>query len=142
LVVAGDEAVAYLKKQLSAAPIPDAALAQRATQLVADLGNDKFAVRQKVMVELEKMGDLATDALRKALAESPSLEARRRIEQILAGLDGKQGALHLRNSRALEALELIATPAARDLLQALSAGNPGAWLTQEASEAKRRLERR
>jgi hypothetical protein len=50
--------------------------------------------------------------------------------------------LHLRKSRALEALELIATPAARDLLQALSAGDPGARLTLEASEAKRRLERR
>jgi RNA polymerase sigma factor (sigma-70 family) len=142
LVVAGDEAVAYLKKQLSPAPIPDAALAKRATQLVADLDSDKFAVRQKAMVELDKMGDPATGALRKALAAPLSLEARRRIEQILSGLDGKQGALHLRKSRALEALELIATPAARDLLQVLAAGDPGARLTQEASEAKRRLERR
>jgi hypothetical protein len=142
LVAAGDEAALYLKKQLSPAPIPDAALAQRATKLVADLDSDKFAVRQKAMVELEKMGDPAAGALRQALAAPLSLEARRRIEQILTGLDGKLGPLHLRKSRALEALELIATPAARDLLQALSAGDPGARLTREASEAKRRLERR
>jgi RNA polymerase sigma factor (sigma-70 family) len=142
LVVAGDEAALYLKKQLSPVPIPDAALTERATQLVADLDSDKFAVRQKAMVELDKMGDAAAGALRKALAAPLSLETRRRIEQILTGLDGKQGALHLRKSRALEALELIATSAARDVLQALAAGDPGARLTQEASAAQRRLERR
>ena len=142
LVVAGDEAVAYLKKQLFPAPIPDAAMARRRAQLVADLGSDKFDVRQKATVELEKMGDAAAGALRKALASPLSLEARRRIEQILTKLDAKQGVFHLRKARALEALELIATPAARDLLQALSAGDPDGRLTQEASEAKRRLERR
>ena len=57
-------------------------------------------------------------------------------------VDPAWSVLHLRKARALEALELIATPAARDLLQALSAGDPGALLTQEAIDAKRRLERR
>jgi len=142
LVVAGDEAVALLKKQIAPAPIPDPALARRATQLVADLGSDEFAARQRATVELEKMGAAAAGTLRDALAGSVSLEARRRIEQILAGLDAKEAPLHLRNARALEALELIATPAARDLLHALSAGDPAARLTQEANETQRRLQRR
>jgi WD40 repeat protein len=144
LVVSGDAAVALLKMRLSPVPIPDATLARRSSQLVADLGSDAFATRQKAAVELEKMGNAAIPALRKALAArpSPSLEARRRIEQILAGLDSKEASFHLRKSRALEALELIATPAARDLLQSLSAGDPSAALTQEARATRRRLERR
>jgi hypothetical protein len=142
LVEGGDEAVAYLKKQLSPVPIADAALIRRASQLVADLGSDEFAAREKAAVELQKMGDAAVGTLRKSLSRPVSLEARRRIEQLLTGLDGKQAPFHLRNSRALEALELIASPATRDLLHALLAGDPLARLTQDASEAKRRLERR
>jgi RNA polymerase sigma factor (sigma-70 family) len=142
LVVAGDAAVAYLKKQLVPVPIPDAALVLRATQLIADLGSDEFAVRQKAAMELEKMGDSAAGALRNTLATPLSLEARRRVEHILSGLDGKEAPFHVRNGRALEALELIATPAARDLLRLLATGEPSARLTQEASNAKRRLERR
>jgi RNA polymerase sigma factor (sigma-70 family) len=142
LVVAGDEAVAYLKKQLAPIPIPDAATAKRAQELVAELDSDKFAARQKAAAELEKMGNAAAGALRKALAATISLETRRRVELILSGLDGKEAPFHLRKARALEVLELIATPAARELLQALSAGDPGALLTQEAIDAKRRLERR
>lgn len=139
LVLAGDAAVAFLKTRLSAASLPDAQVTRRATRLVGDLNSDAFSVREKAAAELEKIGNAAIPALRKALAERPSLEARRRVERILAGVEGKEALVHLPKSRVVEALELIATPAARDLLQALSQGDPAARLTQEARAAQHRL---
>jgi WD40 repeat protein len=139
LVMEGDAAVASLKTRLSPVPPPDAALARRATQLVEELNADAFDVRQKAALELEKIGEAAVPALRKALASRPSLDVRRRVEQILAGFEGKEAPLHLRKSRALEALELIATPAARELLRSLAQGEATARLTQEARAARQRL---
>jgi hypothetical protein len=110
--------------------------------MVVNLGSDEFDVRQRAAAELARIGDSAAGALRNALTTQLPIEARRRIEQILSGLDAKAAPLYLRQSRALEALELIATPAARDLLHALSTGEPTARLTQEAAAAKRRLDRR
>jgi RNA polymerase sigma factor (sigma-70 family) len=141
LVTAGDAAVACLKARLSPVPVPDAKVARHAAQLVADLNSDAFAVRQKAALELEKLANGAVPALRKALAARPSLETRRRVEQILAGLEGREAPFYLRKSRALEALELIATPAACDLLRSLSRGDPTARLTQEAQAACNRLAR-
>jgi hypothetical protein len=48
----------------------------------------------------------------------------------------------LRVSRAIEALEHAGTAAARELLNRLAAGAPGAWQTREAKSALRRLDRR
>ncbi len=142
LAGAGDDAVALLKKRLRPVPVPDPDPTRRATELIADLGRDDFAARQNATAELEKMGDAATGVLRKALAGPLTVEARRRVETLLTRLDGTAAPLHLRQSRALEALELIGTPAARDLLHVLANGDPAARLTQEAHDTERRLQRR
>jgi WD40 repeat protein len=139
LVRSGDAAVGFLKTRLLPVPIPDATLARRATQLVGDLDADAFAVRQQAALELAKLGNAAVPALQKALASRPTLDARRRIEQILADIEGKEAPFQLRKARALEALELIATPAARELLRSLAQGDPTARLTQEAKAARQRL---
>jgi hypothetical protein len=47
----------------------------------------------------------------------------------------------LRRLRAVEALEQIGTPAARELLEVLAKGTPDAGLTWEAREALERLKR-
>jgi hypothetical protein len=44
--------------------------------------------------------------------------------------------------RAVEALEYIATPSARAVLQALGQGAPGAYLTRDAQAALLRLGKR
>ena len=48
----------------------------------------------------------------------------------------------LRSLRAIEVLEHIATPEARQLLARLADGAPGAWQTREAKAALERLERK
>jgi RNA polymerase sigma factor (sigma-70 family) len=135
LVAAGDVAVAFLKSRLAAVPHPDAAQVRRAAELVADLNSDNFAVRQKATTALEKLGSIATPILRKTLADSPTLEVRRRAEKLLTGLEQAETSTWLPQSRALEVVELVGSPQARELLRALAQGNPGARLTREAKAA-------
>jgi hypothetical protein len=79
-------------------------------------------------VDLDKLGDSAASALRKALREGRPLEVRQRIEHLLARLDDES----LRISRAMEVLERISSAEAHRLLQALAGGADGARLTREA----------
>jgi hypothetical protein len=66
-----------------------------------------------------------------------------RIEALLGKLEGPVASAEtLRSIRAVEALEHIATPEARDLLDRLAAGAPEARLTREAKAALERLGRR
>jgi hypothetical protein len=58
----------------------------------------------------------------------------------LAGVGAKGEPL--RQARAVEVLEHIATPQAREVLRQLAAGAPGAWLTREAKAALERMERK
>jgi hypothetical protein len=81
--------------------------------------------------------------LRKALENKPSLESARRIETLLAKLEMQiLTAETLRGLRALEALETIGTPAARQKLDRLAQGAVAALLTREAQASLQRLARR
>jgi WD40 repeat protein len=140
LAAAPDQAVALLGQQLRPARAPDA---QRLAQLIADLDSNEFTVREKAARELEQLEELAGPALRKALADHPSAETRRRLERLVDNLDGPvTGADALRRIRAVEVLERIGTPEARRLLEALASGDPDSRLTQEAKASLERLARR
>jgi hypothetical protein len=112
---------------------------ERLRRLVADLQDDRYSTRQAAMKELEGLGGLAESELRLALTGHPGIEARRRVEALLAGLRGPPPPDLLRALRAVAVLERINTPAARGLLAALTKGAPGALLTQEATAALGRL---
>jgi hypothetical protein len=49
---------------------------------VADLDSNQFATREKATHELEKLGEAAQPALRKALEDNPKPEARKRLERL------------------------------------------------------------
>jgi hypothetical protein len=92
---------------------------------------------------LERLGELAEAPLRKALQGRPSPEVRRRVETLLAKLEGPVTAPErLREARAVAVLEHIATPEAVHALERLSRGAPEARLTREAEAALQRLARR
>ncbi|HEY7427195.1 MAG TPA: hypothetical protein VH682_23375 [Gemmataceae bacterium] len=140
LVHKGGQTVSFLQKRLR--PVPQGE-ARRIAQRIADLDSDQFAVRDQAMRDLERMGESAGAALQEALQGQPSLEIRRRIEQLLEKLrEDERSPERLRMSRALEVLEHIGTREARQLLEALAGGAPGAWLTREAKASAQRLERR
>jgi hypothetical protein len=62
---------------------PDRATADRIARLIAQLDDDDFAVREEATAELRRIGPPAEAALRRALAESPSAELRRRARDLL-----------------------------------------------------------
>ncbi len=141
-LAAPDAAVPYLAKQVRPAPPLDP---QRVAQLIRDLDSKSFAARQRATDELQRLGPMVEDAIRKALAAKPPLEVRRRFEQI------REQQLHpyptadpelLRTVRSIEVLERIGTPEARQVLERLAGGAVNAWPTLEAQTALRRLKRK
>src|SRR5205807_5136388 len=112
-------------------------------QLIADLDSEEFARREKAAAELAKFGESAVPALRDALKRDPSAEASRRLQTLLERAENAEpsGEL-LRGLRAIEILESITTPEARQLVQRLADGAPKARLTREAKAALERLERK
>jgi hypothetical protein len=141
LAAAPDKAVALLKERVEPAT---EVKAERIQLLLADLDSEEFAVRRRATTELEKLGTGAAPLLRKALAEQASSpEVRRRVEQVLAKVDeARLGGAELRTVRAVEVLERIGSPEARQVLQTLAGGNPEARPTREAQASLERLNRR
>jgi WD40 repeat protein len=135
-----EKAVSLLKQRLRPAQSADP---QRLRRLLADLDSDRFAVRDEARKGLEEMGELALEALRKALADTPKPEVRRRIEALL---EKQRGPITrpeaLRALRAVAVLEDIATKEARQVLATLAKGAPEARLTQEAKASLERLDKR
>jgi hypothetical protein len=137
LVAAPEQAAPFLGKHLTPALRADEKLVAR---LIADLDSDDFAVRQKATGDLIKLADAIIPALRGALQGKPSLEKRRRVQQLLDETNNWT-LERLRAHRAIQALERIGTRSARDVLQALAEGAPEAHRTEEAKAALRRLSR-
>jgi hypothetical protein len=135
------ESVAYLAKHVHPFAV-DAARTARIRRLIADLDTDDFASREKAVRELRELGDAADTSLRAALAANPTLEQRRRVEAVLAGLQtGTLSPERLRELRAVEVQERIGTPGAWQVLEKLARGAPEARLTREAKASLERLVR-
>jgi WD40 repeat protein/beta-lactamase regulating signal transducer with metallopeptidase domain len=142
LTLAGDpkQAVSFLSERLKPAAAVDLKQVER---WIADLESDRFAVRQEAATNLVKAGEQVVPSLQKVLASQPTIETRKRVEELVEKLTG--GTLtgeQLRFVRSVETLERIGTPEARQLLQTLSQGAPGALTTRQAQEALDRLQKR
>jgi len=136
------KSIPFLQEQLKPkSPGPDQ---KKIDQLIADLDSEEFATREKASNELEKLGKLAEELMRKTLAAGPSLEVKTRLNKLLARLGGDRPltADQQRDVRAVRVLEQIGTPEARKLLDALVKESPGWWVTQEAKQAIDRLAQR
>jgi len=137
----GEEAVADLRRRLSAPS--EGGLEQRLARLIAALDDDRFDARERATHELRAMGKSAEAALRQALAVRTSPEARRRIVRVLGGLEEwTLSATDVQRIRAIQALELAGTPAARRLLETLTQRALEERLVQEAKASLARLARR
>jgi RNA polymerase sigma factor (sigma-70 family) len=132
LVAAPEKAVPLLKDRLR--PVPRVA-ADRLRRLVADLDAEDFARREDASRELAKLGTEAEPALRQALEAKPSLEMRRRVEALLASLTCQTEVTPdaLRQLRAIQVLEQIGSPEARQALETLTHGAPAAPATRDAT---------
>jgi WD40 repeat protein len=134
------DGLALLRRRLRPAPALDA---READRLIADLGNDAFAVRDAAQKELARLGEAADPALRRALKADPAPDLRRRLEGLVARLDAAVPTPEqLRAIRATAVLERIGTAEARELLREWAAGAAGARLTHEAKASLERMSAR
>jgi WD40 repeat protein len=140
LVQSPPAALAFLGERLHNVPISDA---ERIERLIADLDSIQYSVRQDATKDLQALDERAAPLLRRALANAQSLETKRRLSAVLDRLDVAEPSREsLRQMRAIEALELIGSAEARELLDALSKGPLGTRLTEEAKAAVARLNKR
>jgi WD40 repeat protein len=132
-----EHAAALLKERVCPVQAGDPATAAK---LIAQLGSEVFAERERAERALEKMGEGVAHLLTKAIHGNVDLELRRRAEGLLKKWHtfSTYGKKH---HRAVLTLEWIGTPAARALLRNLAGGAPNARLTVEARAALKRLER-
>jgi WD40 repeat protein len=131
--------VLFLHKEVQPAPAPDA---KRIAQLIADLDGNQFEVREKANQELEKLGKAAEPVLRQALTGDLSLEARRRVEHVLARPEAPLSTPEdIRLVRAIEVLGRIGSPEAKEVLRSLAKGAAGHWLTRDAASTLEWLDR-
>src|SRR5262249_25875780 len=128
--------VPFLARQLRPAEAPDP---KHLARLIADLDADDFAVREKATRELGELGALARPAVRQALAGKPSVEARGRLERPEGRGGSALGAEELRAWRAVEVLERLGTPEARQVLEKLAKGAAEVRQTEDAQAALQRL---
>jgi WD40 repeat protein len=132
------ETLTLLTEHLKPAPPLDAA---RVQALLAMLDSDIYKERQQATAELSKLGERTVPAMEKALASGPALELKQRLEGLIKQLSGATlTADQLRAVRAVEVLERLGTAEARQLLQSIADGAPGAMATTNARAALVRLQ--
>lgn len=124
--------IAFLREQLRPIAQPQPGQIERA---IAAMDSAVFAERERATEELEKLGESVSAELRQKLSQKPPLEVRRRIETLLEKLQIVPQGRRLQALRAVEVLEHIDTPQARDMLRKLAEGAAAARLTQEAQRA-------
>ena len=136
LVASPTTGVKAVREELPPVAMPDA---EQVAGLIRDLDSRQFAVRDRAAGQLSRLGEGVEGALRKALAGNLSVEARDRVEKILAETAG--ASRRLTQGRMVEVLERTGDAEARKLLAELAAGADGAWLTREAKASLDRLTR-
>jgi hypothetical protein len=129
LAVRPEQTIPFVMHQLQ--PIDP----QRLAQLLRDLDSDQFALRDQAMTELARCAEQAEPELRRALKGQPSLELRRRVNELMLRTEA-------RAPRITELFEVIGTEPARKALEKLAAGQTETRLTQEAKAALERCEKR
>jgi WD40 repeat protein len=132
-----EQVVPLLRQRLR----PAAVGAPQIAAWIGDLDSRDFDVREKATRGLERLGAGAEPALRRALADNPGPEPRRRLQALLRGL-GPSGRGPLQKRRAIAILEQAGTPSAREALEGLSRASPRTFLNQEAKRALERLAER
>ncbi len=133
-------AVPYIREHLKPIPAPDQ---KRIGKLIEELDCDVFASRDKATAELAKLREAAAPALRAALSGKPTAEAQQRMDKLLEKLANQVDTpQEVRDLRAVQALEYMGTPEARQVLSKVAQGAAGCRLTEEAQASLKRLIKR
>jgi hypothetical protein len=107
------------------------------------MGDPSLPKRDEAKRQLLQLGLLVVPPLHEALKEPHPLETRHRLEELLRTIEAiTPPPERLREQRALQILEMLATAPARRLLAALAKGGAGSPRTRAAQAALARLQDR
>jgi WD40 repeat protein len=141
LAACGDNAVPLLKAQIKPISVPPLDL-KRIELLISQLDHDRYAIREKANQQLLAMGELVITPLQKLLVNPPSEEARCRADRILKKVkDPELTPERLQVLEAIELLEALQTPAAKELLEEIARETLIAQFRQDALLALERMAR-
>jgi len=141
LYAASRQSVPFFKEHLR--PVEQRNQDKEIARLIADLDDDDFKKREAATEKLIRLGSAALPAVRRALDATPSLEARRRLDLILAKSKGEPPLPpeQIRAFRAIRILELVGTADARAVLDNLAKGSAESDFTRSAKAAVERLKK-
>ncbi len=110
---------------------------------IAELDDADFHKRETASRELAKHLPTAEPLLKECLTNKPSLEMRRRIENLMCLMESQSlSAETIRDLRALEVLERFGLAAIEDIARELAEGNYDPHIVVAAKEARQRLKMR
>jgi WD40 repeat protein len=132
------EASEFLSQRIAPVKAPPK---EQVAKWIDDLDDSSSQVRTTATKALAAVGPLAESALHDALKRQPTLEAQRRIRQLLDNLKQELPRESIRQLRAAQAMELAGTAEARQVLRNWARGASGALLTEDARAALKRLDR-
>jgi RNA polymerase sigma factor (sigma-70 family) len=138
LAAGAKQSIPFLARKLQTPPpVPERQLAR----LIADLDAREFRVREQATRALQALGIRAVPGLRRALAATPSLEVRRRIERLLQPFNGPLAPETMRAQRVVQILAFIGSAEARRALETLAQTERESDLARAAQAALERLGR-
>jgi DNA-binding beta-propeller fold protein YncE len=139
LLAGSKQSIPYLQQRVRA--VAGLKIDPRVGKLIADLDAEEFEVRDKASEELAKVGESIVPALQQALAGDPSPEVKDRIHQLLKRFKDQSKLTPdlMRVLEAVEVLEQVGTPEARQALEALARDSLQARIMQEVKAALERV---
>ncbi len=131
------ESMPFLAERVKA---PEKPTAQQVAEWINQLNADAFRDREAAEAKLRGAVRDFAKTLEDAATTTTSPEVRTRLRKLLAAKDRWLPSPEERRMlRAIEVLERIGTPVARDVLKKLAAGPAEAWVTTDATAALERL---
>ncbi len=129
------QTVPYLRERLRPVPSADAS---RIAKLVTEVDSGDYNTRKRAAVELRKLGRLAVPALTQAAQQGGEM-----AQAMLMRMEGERrlAATVSREMLAVDILERIGTPAAREMVAGLTKGAAEMPLTVRAKSALERMDK-
>lgn len=142
LAEAQHHALDFLKSRVRTVAVPQVDW-KHVEQLLRELDDPAYPLRQRATTELAKFGEIVRPALEKYISSMPSLEGERRARKLLDRVrDLELTPDRLRCLETIEILEILATPQSRGLLDEIARDALLAQIRMSAQEAVRRLGRK
>jgi RNA polymerase sigma factor (sigma-70 family) len=137
MIANSEKAIAWCRDKIKPSAKPDE---KRIAQLVGNLDDPAYSVRDDAERKLAKLGDAIEFRLRRELAATASSEKASRLRRLLYAMT-TPAPERIATFRAMEAIERIGTSDARRLIEEWAGGDPDNPFTKAAGKSLERMTR-